>query len=271
MNWKRHWQIESPPDCCYKCHLTQPVTTCHLPLKDLHYVFNSDILEDICAFLYPTELKHLGYGAKFLREALKTLSDDVQWRLQNMVRWYDVGGGARICKRDDSVAFSTGKWSPGGVAVADLQITSDCNVSFRFEVTFQARRGGDVLFGLTRRSKPDSADDSPAMLAAGYEYILGRGLAPASLFIGTGSARQCGFSRGDGTGPIIDSRSPGKVPGLRCPGHFMELQCRAGFVIATDFAGKQFQWSTTIKETEIWQPTFAWTGSTASIRIVRQD
>lgn len=132
-----------------------------------------------------------------------------------------------------------------------------------------------MLLGLTKRNNAQPDNDRFGMLAAGYEYILGRGVAPASLFIGTGSARQCGFSRGDGTGPKVDERSvglsaAGGVPGLRYTGQWLELQCRAGFVTAIDFAGKQFQWGTTIKATEVWQPTFAWTGSTASIRIVRQ-
>jgi len=122
-----------PITCCYQCYLLDSLRA-----------FDGCIIEDICSYLFPTELKSLGDAASMTRSVLKSSSDEVKWCLQNIVRWHRVGGEARICIRDASVALSSGSWYPGGVALADLRITSDCNLSFRFEVAFSGMLGGDA-------------------------------------------------------------------------------------------------------------------------------
>jgi len=206
------------------------------------------------------------------RSALRNASDEVKWRLQNIVRWSSAGGKAQICKRDPSVAFSFGGFYPGGVALADLNITSDCNLSFRFEVTFSGWVAGDVMLGLTQRIAATPSDESAAALETGYEYVLGRGSSPPSVFVSAGSVTQCCFSSGDGSGPHIDSLSAGvwfRSAEMRCAGDWMEFQCTAGVITAIDAPGNFFQWKTEIGKGEVWQPAFAWSGGTASIRIVQ--
>lgn len=257
-------------DCCYQCYLLDSLRA-----------FDGYIIEDICSFLFPVELKNLGDAASMTRSALKGSSEEVIWRLQNIVRWCRAGGEARICKRDASVAFSSGGWYPGGVAVADLRITSDCNLSFRFEVAFSGTPIGDVMLGLTKSSAAASSDeycavaerdDYFAAMQTSYEYLMGRGLAPASIFVGGGSVTQCCFSSGNGTEPRVDCLSEDVT--FECIemcriGEWMEFQCRAGVITATDSSGNFFRWAMKINKAEIWQPAFAWSGSTASIRIVQ--
>jgi len=248
-------------NCCYQCYLL-----------DSLQAFDGSIMNDICSYLFATELKHLGDAASRMKSALENTSDDVKWRLQNIVRWCHSGGEAQICKRDASVAFSCGGWYPGGVALADLRITSDCNLSFRFEVTFPGTPARDVMIGLTQCTDGTSWDKCQAAMDTGYEYIMGRGPAPASIFIGGGSVAQCCFSSGDSSGPRVDSLSEGaglECTGMYCIGQWIHFCCTAGVITATDDSGNFFQWSTKIKEGEIWQPAFAWSGSSTSIRIVQ--
>mmetsp|Transcript_120629 Transcript_120629/g.212802 ORF Transcript_120629/g.212802 Transcript_120629/m.212802 type:complete len:297 (-) Transcript_120629:128-1018(-) len=260
-----------PITCCYQCYLLDSLRA-----------FDGCIIEDICSYLFPTELKSLGDAASMTRSVLKSSSDEVKWCLQNIVRWHRVGGEARICIRDASVALSSGSWYPGGVALADLRITSDCNLSFRFEVAFSGMLGGDVMLGLTRSivaapfvgsSAAMETEEPSAAMEAGYEYIVGRGSAPASIFVGAGSATQCCFSPGNGTGPRVDSLSEGvrfECIEMCRIGEWLEFECRFGEITATDVLGNVFRWATKIEPDEIWQPTFAWTGTTASIRIVQR-
>merc|ERR1719253_537210 len=107
-------------DCCYHCCL-----------QDVHQIMDGFILDEICSFLFPTELKSLGDAGSMTRTSLTNACDDVKWRLQNIVRWCRAAGDAQVCKRDDSVAFSFGGLYPGGLALACLRVTSDCDVSFR--------------------------------------------------------------------------------------------------------------------------------------------
>jgi len=263
-----------PAECCTRCGKYQRREESHGPCPDLQRVVNHDVIEQIYSCLYATELKHMANASKFTHTALESAPNHVQRRLQNALHWCHVGAGARICKRDISIAFNTGTWHPGGVAIADLQITSHSDVSFRFEVAHRGTKGGDLLFGLTKRKTALPDDVFLASLETGYEYILGRESAPASMFISSGSVRQCCFSRGDGTGPMIDNRlgsATVQISKLSLAGQWIEFHCRAGLITAIDFKGKPFQWNSSISEKEVWQPTFAWTGSTASIRIVRRD
>lgn len=233
-----------------------------------------NVLEDICSYLFSAELKNLGDAAVFLRSALHNASDEVKWRLAHLIRWCRAGGGAQICAFDTSVAFNDGNWYPGGVALADLQITLESNLTFRLEVSSTVMSLGDVLVGLTRRVSTASKVESAPAFESGFEYILGRGSAPASIFVGYGYAGQCWSSHGDGNGPFPDNSSEcasSDTPQLRCKGEWLEFQCIAGAVSAKHSSGNFFSWNTKIDKGEIWQPTLAWMGrgNVASIRILR--
>lgn len=269
--------------CCYDDSECISASVCQLDLtktsdffggscSDLFERAYAHIMEDICSCLFAIELKNLADAANSLRSGLKDASDEVKWLLENMMRWSRIDAGAQICEQDPAVAFGDGKWYPGGIALADLQITLESNLTFRLEVTSSAKSTGDVLAGLTKRDARATNDESIAAFESGFEYILGKGLSPASIFVGLGYVSQCWFSEGDGSGPRPDTLAAGEtseMPHLRCEGEWLEFQCSAGVISAKHSSGSYFHWDTKIKKDETWQPTVAWSGSTASIRILR--
>jgi len=199
----------------------------------------------------------------------------VRRRARSFIRWRGIGAGAHVDEQDPSVAVGGGGWHPGGVAVADLQITKESRTTFRFVVEQKSNRGGDLLLGITRCDEWLSRSQEQEALDTGYGYIMGRELARASIFYGGGSMRCC-CSRGDGAGPQIDHgpaariQRDARMARLSRAENWVDFELAEGVVTARDFLDSTFEWSATIGPDEVWQPTVAWTGSNAALRIVLQ-
>lgn len=223
--------------------------------------------------LYAADLRSASICCRQSLQALLAAPEIVRWQARNLVCWHSFGGGARADDGDPAVVVGGGGWHPGGVATAALHLSSVSRAAFRFEVE-RVSRIGDLLLGLTRIRSRLSDNQLQEALDMGYHFIMGRELAPASIFYGGRSLRCC-FSHGDGKGPALDYGLPSgpqtdfRMSRLCKKGDWVEFHLTDGVVRATDFSGRTFQWFSRMGADEIWQPTVAWTGSTASIRIFR--
>jgi len=231
-----------------------------------------DALIHLLPFLQAVALRLFGICSSQLLLVLKTTPAEYQ-RACELVKWRAFGGGAYPDAKDVSVAVGSGSWYPGGAAVAELPLSSKLDTAFRF-VLETSSRCGDLLFGLTRCFETCGEEQLRKALASGYEFILGRELAPASIFY-------CGsdlsyYSQGDGTGSRIDCgprpgiQADGRLVRVRNPGEWVEFNLSNGVVSARDFQGNVFEWRARLQPGEIWRPTIAWTGSKACVRILRR-
>lgn len=224
------------------------------------------------SFLHAATLKSIARSCHCFLYALHAAPLMTRWRAQNQLKWCLSGGKVKVDSNDDEVAWGCGDWHPGGVAIAELQLHAAISICFRFVLERASGEGGDILMGLTRcpDCEPHVLQEA---LETGYSFIMGRELAPPSIFYGGMNVRCC-CSRGDGEGPRIDF-GPGSGPQiatrmakLRIAGDWVEFQLSNGNVRAHDFSGRSFQWGARLRQGEIWKPTMAWTGSRAAVRIV---
>jgi len=225
----------------------------------------------ICPFLYSAALRYLARVCPAFCLALRHAPEEIRRRGNNLVCWSEFGGGSQVELCDAAVALGGGTWHPGGVAVADLPLRDRSSISFRF-VLERPCASGDLLLGITRCFEDSSQIALQAALDTGYCFIMGRELAPASIFFGGRSLRCC-YSIGNGEGPRIDyGPRPrilrgGRLMKLRALGDWVEFQVLDGMVQAHDNSGYTFQWGARLSEGELWKPTVAWTGSRVAIRI----
>lgn len=223
-------------------------------------------------FLHAAALRSFGICTSQLWAVLKNTPAEFR-RACELVKWTAYGGGAHGDTKDVAVAVGGGGWHPGGVAVAELPLSTDFEISFRFVLEANSG-GGDLLFGLTRREEACSEEQLQKALAIGYGFIMGRELAPASIFYGGGSLR-CAFATGDQKGPRIDYgpaggiQVEGRLSRIRKPGEWVDFRVSNGIVQAQDYKGNVFKWGASLQPGEVWQPTVAWTGSKASVRVLR--
>lgn len=236
-------------------------------------ILSQDVLGHLLPCLQALELRHVAIGNTRLMMALELHPQDCR-RARSFVRWLCTGGKARIIDWDKCLVTCDGGWHPGGVAVAQLNVTESSETSFRFQLEANAK-GGDLLFGLTKSCQHLDTEQLSDALDSGYSFIMGRDLAPASIFYGGRSLRCC-FSRGTGQGPVIDygtssgtAQVEGRLARLLVAGDWVQFEVANGVVSASDMTGQSFQWGSTIKGRDVWQPTVAWTGSKATIRIER--
>lgn len=231
-----------------------------------------DALVRLMPFLQAAALRHLGGCNGHFLFAIENTPVEYQ-RARALLRWVACGGGAYVVEHDAEVAAGAGGWHPGGVAVADLPLTTDLDVSFRYVLETVNLRG-DLLFGMTRCEEDIGEEQYQKALATGYGYIMGRELAPASILFGGGSLRCC-FSGGDERGPRIDYgpnrgvQKGGRLARLRHAGDWVSFHVSGGRVHAEDFRGQVFEWGARLQAGEVWRPTVAWTGSKAYVRVVR--
>lgn len=231
-----------------------------------------DALTHPLPFLQAAALRSFAICTSQLWIVLKSTPAEYQ-RACDLVKWTVCGGGASADKMDVAVAVGGGGWHPGGVAVAELPLSTDLEVSFRF-VLETSNRVGDLLFGLTRCDKARSAEQLEKAMAIGYGFIMGREHAPASIVYG-GSSCRCAFSRGDGQGLRIDYgpgggiQVEGRLAKLRNAGEWVDFHVSNGSVRAQDFQDNVFEWGAKLQPEELWQPTVAWTGSKACVRVLR--
>lgn len=231
---------------------------------DAAAALSDDVLgSQVFPFLPGVSLRSAAVSCKLWLRGLRCADAALRRRASWVWTWHSVGAGAQVCADDPAVAIGAGNWHPGGIAVANLSLTSEADVAWRVEL--ESRATGDLLLGMTRG--PPSKD-----LGAGYEYIMGRGAAPPSMFYGGRSLRCC-LSNGDSTGPRVDYVQEDQIfvdvrmSRLRMPGQWVEFHLQRGTLRARDFAGGAFQWSVSVPDGEVWLPTVAWTGSRASLRL----
>jgi len=254
-------------DCAQS--LTQPPRPC----RSLSAIVGSGVVGHmVFANLRAADLRSAAAACGALQQELQRAPHDVRWCAQSLVRWSACGGGAHVDERDPAVVIGGGTWHPGGVAVADLRLTNAWRGAWRFVLERGARRG-DLLFGITRVDAGKSSLELEEALATGYGFIMGRKLAPASIFFG-GYSMRCCASRGDGQGPVVDY---GPVAGpqmdyqmspLRAAGDWVEFRLDEGTLRARDSGGRGFLWAAKLTAGEVWRPTVAWSGSSAAVRIV---
>mmetsp|Transcript_106144 Transcript_106144/g.236889 ORF Transcript_106144/g.236889 Transcript_106144/m.236889 type:complete len:261 (-) Transcript_106144:16-798(-) len=235
--------------------------------------FPEDALSHLLPMLSTLELRLFASGSQDLMRALQSHGDEHK-RAKGWVPWLHMGGNARLLERDASLASCDNSWHPGGAAVAKLFVSESSSMSFRFVLETNAKRG-DLIFGITKSFGNAEDQDLAEALETGYCFIMGRDLAPASIFYGGRSLRCC-FSNGFGEGPRIDY---GPSSGVQVEGRLSRLSnvgdwvrfdvLKGGQVEAHDMAGRSMRWGFRIQEGDLWQPTVAWTGSNAVIRIER--
>ena len=176
--------------------------------------------------------------------------------------WSAVGAGATVDAHDRSLALGSGGWHPGGAAVAQLKLTAERDVAWRFllEGPSAGPQLGDILLGISR----DCGGGRAAKMGLGCNFIMGRSDAPPSIFYGGGSCR-CVYSLGDGTGPKIDdgrdASGPGRLSKMRRVGNWVEFSLRGGVLRGRDFRGRTFVWQRELPPGEVWWPTVAWAGT----------
>mmetsp|Transcript_36885 Transcript_36885/g.50430 ORF Transcript_36885/g.50430 Transcript_36885/m.50430 type:complete len:261 (+) Transcript_36885:62-844(+) len=225
-------------------------------------------------YLHASALRSFALSCRKLLQSLRALPAQRR-RAQNLVRWNVFGGGASGDAADEAVAKGGGGWHPGGVALAEVQLTDASQRCVRFELEVDDARG-DLLLGLSRCCSGLPADQLRESVDQGYSYIMGRDSGPPSIFYGGYSLRCC-YSLGDGQGPRIDygtSSGPqvgARLAKLRHAGDWVEFRVQDGIVSARDYAGGTFQWNAHLGTDERWQPAVAWTGSKAPVRVMLKD
>lgn len=223
--------------------------------------------------LHAASLRNLALCCRQLLRLLRAMPEQSA-RARDLICWCAVGAGASVDAKDVAVATGAGNWHPGGVALAQLQLTAVAHLCVRFQLETGYAKG-DLILGLTQCVPTMSADELQEGLDQGYSFIMGRELGPPSIFYGGRSLRCC-YSLGDDKGPRIDyGTSEGPQVGtclarLRHVGDWVDFQVKEGVVFARDFAGGTFKWHAQISPGEIWQPALAWTGSDASVRVMLQ-
>jgi len=228
----------------------------------------------ICPFLNSAALRYLAQVCHSLCLNLRNAPETIRRQANNMVCWSGFGGGSKAELCDAAVASGGGTWHPGGVAVANLPLRNISSTSFRF-VLERPCASGDLLLAITRCSEDSGQVALQDALDTGYCFIMGRELAPTSIFYG-GRSLSCCYSVGNQEGPRIDYgplpgiQRGGRLKKLRALGDWVEFQLSNGMVQAQDFSGCTFQWGSRLSEGELWKPTVAWTGSRAGIRILSE-
>lgn len=118
-----------------------------------------------------------------------------------------AGAGATVDAHDPAICSGAGTWHPGGVVLAPgLALSTEDDVSWRLSIEVGAP--GDILIGIIRmprKGPPDISAEAEAiglLDKLGYDYIMGREGAPASILYKCGG--RCCFSLGDTTGPKVD-------------------------------------------------------------------